>query len=144
MHERIYTKAQKDASWKENGLLRLPKSHDQGMLALASKEFIEGLGCYSEVRRMLAAGKRPRDVGIFIQQHDELPRLTFNTLKKYAQVYRAFFMSPVETLRVKTKELRKRREAIEFSLCISPLDDNVFPLHVSKLAQTPPKCLDAS
>ena len=30
-----------------------------------------------------------------------------------------------------------------FSLCISPLNDNVFPLHVAKLAQTLPECLDA-
>ena len=36
---------------------------------------------------------------------------------------------------------RKRREAIGFSLCISPLNDNVFPLHVPKLAQTLPECL---
>ena len=38
---------------------------------------------------------------------------------------------------------RKRGEAIEFSLCRSPLNDNVFPLHVPKLAQTLPECLDA-
>ena len=37
----------------------------------------------------------------------------------------------------------KRGEAVQFSLCISPLNDNVFPLHVSKLAQTLPECLDA-
>ena len=38
---------------------------------------------------------------------------------------------------------RERREAIEFSLRISPLNDDVFPLHVPKLAQTLPECLDA-
>ena len=38
---------------------------------------------------------------------------------------------------------RERGEAIEFSLRISPLNDNVFPLHVPKLAQTLPECLDA-
>ena len=38
---------------------------------------------------------------------------------------------------------RKLRQAIGFSLCRSPLDDNVFPLHVSQLAQTLPECLDA-
>ena len=32
--------------------------------------------------------------------------------------------------------------AIEFTLCISPLNDNVFPLHVTKLAQPLPECLD--
>src|ERR1051325_3947578 len=31
---------------------------------------------------------------------------------------------------------RERGETIEFSLCKSPLYDNVFPLHVSKLTQT--------
>ena len=38
---------------------------------------------------------------------------------------------------------RERGEAIEFPLCISILNDNVFPLHVPKLAQTLPECLDA-
>ena len=38
---------------------------------------------------------------------------------------------------------RERGEAIEFSLCRSPLNDNVFSLHVPKLAQTLPECLDA-
>jgi len=94
MEERICTKAQKEASWKQKGLLRLPKSHRQGMLALASKEFVEGLRCYSEVRRMLAMGKRPRDVAIHIQRNHECPILTFNTLKKYAQTYRVFFIPP--------------------------------------------------
>ena len=45
---------------------------------------------------------------------------------------------------LETHELgRERRKAIEFSLCKSPLNDNVFPLHISKLAQTLPECLDA-
>ena len=30
---------------------------------------------------------------------------------------------------------RKRRQVIDFSLRISPLNDNVLPLHISKLAQ---------
>jgi hypothetical protein len=105
MEERICTKAQKEASWKQKGLLRLPKSHHQGILAVAAKEYVEGLGCYSEVRRLLAAGKRPRDVAVFIQQHNELPILTFNSIKKYAQVYRSFFISPMETVQVHAKDL---------------------------------------
>src|SRR5262249_21389592 len=107
--------------WKQKGFLRMPKSHRQGMLAVASKEFIEGLTCYPEVRQMLAAGKRPRDVAVHIQQNGELPILTFNTLKKYAQAYRAFFISPMETLRLKAERLgagdariiRARFEALE-------------------------------
>jgi hypothetical protein len=31
---------------------------------------------------------------------------------------------------------RKRGKAIEFPLCVSILNDNVFPLHVPKLAQS--------
>ena len=38
---------------------------------------------------------------------------------------------------------RERGEAIELPLCISILNDNVFPLHVTKLAQTLAKCLPA-
>jgi hypothetical protein len=32
---------------------------------------------------------------------------------------------------------------IEFSLCISVFNDDIFPLNVPKLAQTLPECLDA-
>ena len=38
---------------------------------------------------------------------------------------------------------RKRGKAIWFSLCVSLLDDNIFSLHVAKLAQTLSECLDA-
>ena len=49
---------------------------------------------------MLALGKRPRDVAILIQKEQkEPPFLSFNTLKKYGQVYRNFFISPLETLK---------------------------------------------
>jgi hypothetical protein len=112
MDERICTKAQKDASWKEKGLLKLPKSHDQGMLAVAAKEFIEGLRCYPDVRHMLAVGKRPRDVAIHIQQHNEFPVLTFNSLKKYAQVYRCFFIPPVESIQVQAQQFQTRRSPV--------------------------------
>jgi len=105
MEERIFTRAEKEAVWKQKGLLIMPKSHRQGMLAVAAKEFIEGLGCYLEVRQMLAAGKRPRDVALVIQQNKELPILTFNTLKKYAQAYRTFFIPLIETVRVKAEQL---------------------------------------
>ena len=36
---------------------------------------------------------------------------------------------------------RKRRQAIEFPLCISRLNDDVFSLYVPKLAQAQPECL---
>src|SRR5262249_35618046 len=38
---------------------------------------------------------------------------------------------------------RLRWQAIEFSLCISILNDNVFPFHVTKLAETLPERLVA-
>ena len=38
---------------------------------------------------------------------------------------------------------RDRGEAILFSLCVSILNDNVFPLDVAKLTQTLAECLDA-
>ena len=37
---------------------------------------------------------------------------------------------------------RERREAILFSLCVSILNDNVFPLHILQLTQTQAECLD--
>jgi hypothetical protein len=112
MGERMYTRAQKEASWKQKGLLRPPKSHRQGMLAIAAQEYIEGLGCYPEVRRLLAAGERPRDVALFIQRHNELPILTFNSIKKYAQAYRRFFIPPLETFRSRTEETSVGRSLI--------------------------------
>src|SRR4030095_5369505 len=39
---------------------------------------------------------------------------------------------------------RKGGQAIAFPLCLSPLDDNVSPFHISKLAQTLPECLCAN
>ena len=99
MRNRIYTRAEKEAFWKQKGLLRPAKSHRQGVLAIAAKDYIENLSCYSGVRRLLAAGKRPRDVAIFIQRHNEYPILNFNSIKKYAQVYRLFFIPPLETVR---------------------------------------------
>src|ERR1044071_7163487 len=87
MLDRIYTRSENEAIWKQKGLLREPKSYRQEALAIASKEYIESLRCHSAVRRLLAAGKKPRDVAIFIQRHNEYPILTFNSIKKYAQVY---------------------------------------------------------
>ena len=47
----------------------------------------------------------------------------------------------MSTLR-RTKLGRKRGEAIEFSLSNRAINDNVFPLDVSKLAQPLAECLD--
>jgi len=99
LNGRIYTRSQKEAFWKQKGLLRVPKPHGQEALAIASKEYIENLRCYPEVRRLLVKGERPRDVAIFIQQNNEYPILTFNSIKKYAQVYALFFIPPLETVR---------------------------------------------
>ncbi len=38
---------------------------------------------------------------------------------------------------------RERREAIRFSLRVSPLNADVLPLHVPKLSQSLPECLEA-
>ena len=48
----------------------------------------------------------------------------------------------MSTLR-RTSSAASVRERDRFSLRISVLNDNVFPLHVPKLAQTLPECLDA-
>jgi hypothetical protein len=112
LNSRIYTRSQKEAFWKQNGLLRLPKSHGQEALAIASKEYIENLRCYAEVRRLLVKGERPRDVAIFIQRHNEYPIVTFNSIKKYAQVYARFFIPPLETVRSLAAEPRRAKSTI--------------------------------
>ena len=106
MLNRIYTRSEKEAIWKQKGLLRVPKSHRQEALVIASKEYIESLRCYWEVRRLLAKGERPRDVATFIQQNNEYPILTFNSIMKYAQVYACFFIPPLETVRSLAAEPR--------------------------------------
>ena len=90
----------KMVEWKHRGLIVPPKSRRQGMLAIDAKNFIEGLGCYGEVRGMVALGKRPGEVARFIlEERGERPGVTFNSVKKYLQVYRRFFVSPLETLK---------------------------------------------
>src|SRR5690348_18497080 len=81
MLNRIYTRSE-EAIWKQKEPLRVPKSYRQEALALASKEYIESLRCYSEVRRLLAAGEKPRDVALFIQQLNERPAY-FMILSKF-------------------------------------------------------------
>ena len=48
----------------------------------------------------------------------------------------------MSTLR-RTSSATERGEAIKFSLCVSILDDNVFPLYVPELAQSCRNALDA-
>ena len=49
-----------------------------------------------------------------------------------------------DDIHVETHELgREVGQAVEFSLRLSILNDNVFTLHLAKLAQTLPECLAA-
>jgi len=96
------SRAKKLADWKQRGLLVSPKSRRQGILAIDAKNFLEGLGCYGDVRRMIAAGRKPSDVARFIlEERGERPGVTFNTVKKYVQVFRRFFIPPLEVLRAR-------------------------------------------
>ncbi len=90
----------KMAEWKQRGMIVEPRSRRQGMLDIDAKNFIDGLGCYGEVRQMVALGKRPGEVARFIlEERGERPGVTFNSVKKYLQVYRRFFVSPLEALK---------------------------------------------
>jgi hypothetical protein len=94
--------AERENAWKQKGLLVAPKSERQGKLALDAKRFIEGLRCYHEVRQQLAIGKRSAEVGRFIlEERGERPGVTFNSVKKYAQLFRRFCIPPLETLRAR-------------------------------------------
>lgn len=113
--------AERENAWKQKGLLVAPKSERQGRLALDSKRFIEGLKCYHEVRQQLAIGKRSVEVARFIlEDRGERPGVTFNSVKKYVQVYRRFFIPPLETLRARIDNktgddvavIRRRLEAL--------------------------------
>ena len=91
--------------WREKGLLVAPKSESQGSLAVAAREFVEGLRSYQEVRRFLAAGRRPGIVARFVlEERGERPGVTFNSVKKYLQVYRRFFIPPIEIARVQAEQ----------------------------------------
>ena len=83
--------AVKEKILREKGLLVTPKSESQGSLAVAAREFVEGLRCYPEVRRFLAAGRRTGIVARFIlEDRGERPGVTFNSVKKYLQVSTCF------------------------------------------------------
>ena len=110
--KRIYTREQKESFLRENGFLRMPKSHRQEELAIASKEYIESRGGFSQIRQLLAKGERPHDVAALIQQSNQFPKLTFNSIKKYAQVYRSFFIPPLETVRILATEERPSQSTI--------------------------------
>ncbi len=105
MRNRIYTPDQQE-NWRK------PKSESQYKLTIASKEFIESLSYFRQVRQLLAKGERPRDVAVLIQQNNEFPKFTFESIKKYAQVYRSFFVSKGGILRTHAAEQHPKPSTI--------------------------------
>ena len=59
-----------------------------------------------------------------------------------ARVYTRPLVTMTPTLR-RTSSAASAGRRMEFSLCMAPLDDNVFLFYVTKLAQALPDCLDA-
>jgi hypothetical protein len=87
--------------WWKLGFVTLPCSARQGRLALDAKSFIDALPCVEEVRRALASGETPGAAAQLIQDKQGINsfHLSIATVKKYLQLYRRFFLSPVAMLR---------------------------------------------
>ena len=85
--------------WKEFGLLLPPVSEKQAMMAVDSRNMIDGLKCHSEAKKMLAGSRRPIDVARFIKEESkEGGSLNLISLAKYCQVYRRFFIGPMDVI----------------------------------------------
>jgi hypothetical protein len=87
--------------WWRLGFVTLPCSAKQGRLALDARNFVDALPCVEQVRRALASGETPGAVARLIQdeQGNNTRHLSIATVKKYLQLYRRFFLSPVDVLR---------------------------------------------
>jgi hypothetical protein len=88
--------------WKQLGLVEVPPSNKVGKLALCARSWVEGLGCFAEVKRFLALGRPAKDVRRFIAEEKKEPlHFTVLTANKYLNLYRDFFISPLDMLRAK-------------------------------------------
>jgi len=83
--------------WKRHGMRVLPRSEREGKSALDAKNYLSVTSAFTEYREMLAAGRSCADVTQYLfKKEPEKPTLTYGTVYKYVQLYRRFFVSPMD------------------------------------------------
>jgi len=85
--------------WKKRGFSKLPKSNKEGKAALDASNYLCTLESLLEYREMLAAGQSANVVCKYVfERESKRPTHTFGTVSKYLQLYRSFFIKPMELL----------------------------------------------
>src|SRR5581483_3344271 len=86
------------------------------------------------------AGDKPRADGVIIKRHDDGNRSS--RFFGHPRIRRTGGNNDIHT------KMNQRRgepgEAIEFSVGVSILNEDVFPLHITKLAESLAKCVGAA
>jgi hypothetical protein len=85
-------------NWRRLGFVTEPKSSKQGKLALNARTLLEPLLCFLEVKILMLHNRPTSEISQFIFSKNEGPvaGLTRGTVDKYVQIYRKFFLTPVE------------------------------------------------
>lgn len=91
--------------WKDKGFSIIPSSDREGKAALDAKNYVCSLVLAKEYRELLAAGRSCADVATIIHQNSDAKghiegqiTHTYGTVYKYVQLYRRFFITPMEKL----------------------------------------------
>lgn len=85
--------------WDGHGFCIYPRTNKEGKGALDAKNYLSILQGVKEYREMLAAGRSVTDVAryVFEKEGDKITH-TYGTVYKYMQLYRRFFIPPMELL----------------------------------------------
>jgi len=85
--------------WKQRGFTILPRTDRQGKAALDAKNYLCSVCEWKKYSELLAAGRSVQDVAkiLFATEGDKVIH-TFGTVYKYLQLYRRFFLTPMELL----------------------------------------------
>jgi len=85
--------------WKQRGFTILPRTDRQGKAALDAKNYLCSVCEWEKYSELLAAGRSVQDVAkILFQTEGDKVIHTFGTVYKYLQLYRRFFLTPMQLL----------------------------------------------
>jgi hypothetical protein len=92
------------------GFIDAPKSPKQRRLALSGKRFIEGLTCFDAVKGLLLNRVKVSTIRRFVLEKNESGGLTAGSLDKYIQLYRRFFVAPIEYMRARNPNIPEKTD----------------------------------
>jgi hypothetical protein len=78
------------------GFRQPPRSAKERRSGVAAKRFVESRGCSDKIIAMLANGTKSSTIRQMVLDNNEGAALTASTLDKYFQLYRRFFIAPLE------------------------------------------------